>query len=86
MALPAEIFGVIAQNLTLQNAFGIRANLNVTNKAIRFETKPALWEVVFEKSERRAAMLKPDPNVTKIAKAGGRHIQYVNQRVHVEHH
>lgn len=77
MALPAEVFGVIAEHLTAQNHFGTCANLNVTNKAVRFQTKPALWKIVFVKSDRNASRVKPDPNVTKTLKAGGRHIQYV---------
>jgi hypothetical protein len=76
-----EIFGVIAEHLILQNAFGSCASLHVANKPIHFHLKPVFWKVVFVKCDRKAALLKPDPNVTKILKAGNRHIQYVTYRI-----
>lgn len=78
LTFPPEIFGVVAEHLILQNAFGSCASLEVTNKAIHFHTKPVLWKVVFVKSDRYAALLSPDPNVTRTLKAGNRHIQCVD--------
>lgn len=76
-----EIFGVIAEHLILQKAFGSCASLHVANKAIHFHTKPVFWKVVFVKSDRKAALLKPDPNVTNTLKAGNRHFQYMTYRI-----
>jgi hypothetical protein len=45
--LPVEIFGVIAEHLIGQHAFGSTANLNRISRAVHQETLPVLYESFF---------------------------------------
>jgi hypothetical protein len=44
--LPVEIIGVIAGHLAGMFAFATLASLNVTNRNVRYETLPVLWETL----------------------------------------
>lgn len=41
-----EIFGIVAEHLIGQHAFGTAASLNIASRSVRSETSPALWESV----------------------------------------
>lgn len=45
--LPLEIFGLIAEHLTGDHAFGSAACVNLLSRAVHQETSPMLWESVY---------------------------------------
>jgi hypothetical protein len=66
--LPVEIYGVIAEHLIGQHAFGTAANINILSKAVHGETSPVLWEtVIIERAydDRWRTMLPINMKYTK---------------------
>lgn len=50
LSLPVEVIGVVGEQLAKLQYWGTLANLNVSCKAVRWETTPILWKV-FRQSE-----------------------------------